>query len=350
MRYTVVALLLAVTAGGAMAAEVLSAADASVLLKKIATASRKQSYSGSYLHQHGAELATFRVAHVSDAEGELEKREPLEGAARELIRNNGQVSCYLPEPPANPAEVKRHALMKQFPALLNDDSVESSGYYSVKHLPNERVAGVDCQVLLLDPKDNLRYGHKLWFDASTGLLLKAATLNARREIVEQFAFTEVSVGSIERKNLKPRFAHRVDIFTPDKNRPDNARPRFDSGWEVRTIPAGYKVVRESKVAVGNNLTRVSHLWLSDGWGAVSVFIEAAQPAAAEPGQTKAPAVDSVRGPASPAGVLVSQGVVNVVSRNSPEASVVVMGDVPETVVTTIAASVAPRPQKTAASQ
>lgn len=349
MRYTVVALLLAVTASSAMAADVLSAADASALLKKIATASRKQSYSGAYLHQHGAELATFRVAHVSDAEGELEKREPLEGAARELVRNNGQVSCYLPEQPANPAEVKRHALMKQFPALLNDDSVESSGYYTVKRLPNERVAGVDCQVLLLEPKDNLRYGHKLWFDVNSGLLLKAATLNARREIVEQFAFTEVSVGSIERKNLKPRFAHRVDIFTPDKNRPDNVKPRFDSGWEVRTIPAGYKVVRESKVAVGNNLTRVSHLWLSDGWGAVSVFIEAAQSVAAEANQAKAGAVDSVRSSA-PSGVLVSQGVVNVVSRNSPEASVVVMGDVPEAVVTTIAASVVPRPQKPTAAQ
>ena len=131
---------------------------------------------------------------------------------------------------------------------------------------------------------------------------------------------------------------------------DNELPRhrvFNQSFELATRPATNGEYLEFMQDGG--YTR-PELWLSDGWGAVSVFIEAAQPAVAEPGQTKAPAVDSVRGPASPAGVLVSQGVVNVVSRNSPEASVVVMGDVPETVVTTIAASVAPRPQKTAASQ
>ena len=72
MKHRVVALWLALCAGHALAAEVLPAGDAGTLLKKIAAASRKLSYVGTYLHQHGLEVSTFRVAHVVDAEGELE--------------------------------------------------------------------------------------------------------------------------------------------------------------------------------------------------------------------------------------------------------------------------------------
>lgn len=357
MKHRVVALWLALCAGHALAAEVLPAGDAGTLLKKIAAASRKLSYVGTYLHQHGLEVSTFRVAHVVDAEGELEKREPLEGSAREIVRSNGQVSSYFPDAPANPAEVKRNTLMKLFPALINDDSVESSVHYVTRRLPNERVAGIDCQVLMLDPKDSFRYGHKVWFDQNTALLMKIASLNARLEIVEQFAFTEVSIDSIDRKSLKPRYPHRVDIFTPDRNRQEQTKARYESGWEIRNIPPGYRIVRESKATVGNNVTRVSHLWLSDGWGAISVFVEPPQAsagggnaAAAEPAAlvSKASTGVAVRKPVTGSGLLVSQGIVNVVSRNSADASVVVMGDVPEAAVVAIAGSVVQKPQPKAA--
>lgn len=356
MKYRVVALLLVFCAGNALAAEVLPTGEAGALLKKIAAASRKLSYAGTYLHQHGLEVSTFRVAHVVDSEGELEKREPLEGSAREIVRSNGQVSSYLPEVPADPTEVKRNTLMKLFPALINDDSVESSVHYATRRLPNERVAGVDCQVLLLDPKDSFRYGHKVWFDQGSGLLMKIASLNARREIVEQFAFTEVSIDSIDRKSLKPRYPHRVDIFTPDRSRQEQAKARYESGWEIRNIPPGYRIVRESKATVGNNVTRVSHLWLSDGWGAISVFVEPPQAAAGGVAAAGEPAAlvsktstgAVARKPVAGSGLLVSQGIVNVVSRNSADANVVVMGDVPEAAVVAIAGSVVQKLQVRAA--
>ena len=44
----------------------------------------------------------------------------------------------------------------------------------------ERVAGIECQMLLLEPKDNARYGYRLWVDRASGLLLRAQTLNERQ--------------------------------------------------------------------------------------------------------------------------------------------------------------------------
>ncbi|MFO1386156.1 MAG: MucB/RseB C-terminal domain-containing protein [Chitinivorax sp.] len=340
------ALLFVCYCGSALAAEVLSLADATAVLKRVANASRKTSFLGTYLHQHGAELETFRIARVIDAEGELEKREPLEGVAREIVRSNGQVACFLPEMPANPADVKRNALTKLFPALVNDDAVGALAYFSVTRLPNERVVGVDAQVLLLEPKDTLRYARKLWFDPASGMLLKIATLSRKSEVIEQYAFTELTVGGVERRQAKPRYPHRIDIFATDKSRVDAPKTQTDSGWEVRGLPAGYRVVRESKVAVGNRLTPVSHMWLSDGWGAVSVFIEPLpKPVAPETPSASSKPTSANGENKSAAGVphmLINQGVVNVYTRNINDISVVVMGDVPEAVVTAIGNGIAPK--------
>lgn len=338
-------LLFACYCGSSLAAELLSPADATAIVKRVANASRKVSFLGTYLYQHGAELETFRVARVVDAEGEYEKREPLEGVAREIVRTNGQVVCFLPEAPANPADVKRNALTKLFPALMNDDAVGALSYFSVTRLPNERVVGIDAQVLLLEPKDSLRYSRKLWFDPASGMLLKIASLSRKNEIIEQYAFTELTVGGVERKQVKPRYPHRIDIFSPDKTRSDAPKPQADSGWEVRGVPAGYRIVRESKVAVGNRLTPVSHMWLSDGWGAVSVFIEQLPKPAASDALVASPKAAAGAEPKPAAGVphmLINQGVVNVYTRNLNDVSVVVMGDVPEAVVTAIGNGIAPK--------
>lgn len=339
-------LLLAVCCNAVSASvDLLTNSEALSIIKRVAGASRKAGFVGTYLHQHGAELETFRVARVVDADGEYEKREPLEGVAREIVRNNGQVSCYLPDAPANPADVKRNALTKLFPALINDDAIAALSFFNVSRLPNERVAGIDANVLLLDPRDALRYTRKLWFDPSSGMLLKIASLSRKNEIVEQYAFTELTVGGVERKQIRPRYAHRIDIFTPDRNRADPARTQVDSGWEVRSIPAGYRVVRESKVAVGNRLTPVSHMWLSDGWGAVSVFIEPLPKPKHSGGDTpakQASALEQAKPPAAVPHMLINQGVVNVYTRSVNDMSVVVMGDVPDAVVTAIGNGIAPR--------
>lgn len=340
------ALLFVCYCGGAFAAESLSPADATATIKRVANASRKVSFLGTYLYQHGAELETFRVARVVDAEGEYEKREPLEGVAREIVRTNGQVVCFLPEAPANPADVKRNALTKLFPALMNDDAVGALAFFSVTRLPNERVVGVDAQVLMLEPKDTLRYARKIWFDPVSGMLLKIATLSRKNEIIEQYAFTELTVGGVERRQVKPRYPHRIDIFAPDKNRTDVPKQQAESGWEVRGVPAGYRIVRESKVAVGNRLTPVSHMWLSDGWGAVSVFIEQLPKSAQSEAPAASPKATSANVEAKSASgvphMLINQGVVNVYTRNINDVSVVVMGDVPETVVTAIGNGIAPK--------
>ena len=95
-----------------------------------------------------------------------------------------------------------------------------------------RIAGVETQAFVFEPKDGMRYGHKLWADIDTGLLLKAQLLNEQNVPIEQFVFTDIDDrrqdrarhGEVRRTGRRP--ADWVD-----------ARSRCPATW-CRRIPAG----------------------------------------------------------------------------------------------------------------
>ena len=64
----------------------------------MANASRQLIYSGTFVYQHPTKSETSRIVHyVYSAGGEFEKLEVLDGPAREVIRSNDQLTCYLPK-------------------------------------------------------------------------------------------------------------------------------------------------------------------------------------------------------------------------------------------------------------
>ena len=82
-----------------------------------------------------------------------------------------------------------------FPALLPEQLSSLTEYYEIRKGEPERIAGFDSQALVLEPKDGMRYGHKFWAESATGLLLKARMVNERHNVVEQFSFTQLIIGS-----------------------------------------------------------------------------------------------------------------------------------------------------------
>jgi sigma-E factor negative regulatory protein RseB len=53
----------------------------------------------------------------------------------------------------------------------------------------------------------MRYGHKLWVDLNTGMLLMTRTYDDKHEVVEQFAFSQLQIGgNINPEKVKPRFS------------------------------------------------------------------------------------------------------------------------------------------------
>jgi outer membrane lipoprotein-sorting protein len=153
---------------------------------------RRSSATPNFVYRSGDQAETLRIVHVAGRNGALERLETLEGQAREIVRSGDEVKCYLPG--SMTVKVDRHTDRMVFPALLPANLQDISEHYEVSKGAIERIAGYDCQAIVLQPKDKLRYGHRLWADANTGMLLKSQTLDERNEVVEQFAFTQIRIG------------------------------------------------------------------------------------------------------------------------------------------------------------
>ena len=205
-----------------------AAEDAGQWLDRAALAAKSLNYMGTIVYQHNGHVETSRLVHIVDGGSEFEKLVSLDGPAREVIRSSGEVRCYFPD--AKVIRVEPRTFRNVFPSLSAEQQRNLAAYYDFRVGDVERVAGRTAQIVMFEPKDGLRYGHKFWSDAATGLLLKARLINDRGEVVEQFAFTDVAINvQLTRDMVKPSWP-----TTP----PDWQVKEGSYGEVVPTTPAG----------------------------------------------------------------------------------------------------------------
>lgn len=295
-------------------------------LKKIQSAAQKLNYSGTFVYQQGSQMRTSRITHLLEGKNEVEKLEVLDGKPREYIRNNDEVTCYVPE--TKTLLIEKRFTQDVFPAILAANPSELTDFYEVKKGETGRVAGHECLAIVLEPKDKLRYGYKLWAEKSTGLLLRAQTLNEKREVVEQIAFTQIAIGDVDRNRAKPSFSNTSGW------RVENAvmSQASLSGWTVKSLPPGFKKVREVKRMVSDasasvvastssqpNQREVSQMVFSDGLAAISVFIEPGSQSRTEGSM--------------------QQGALNIIGKRQGDFWLTVVGEVPSAAIRQVANSI-----------
>ena len=279
-------------------------------LDRIVIAAHKLNYSGTFVFQNGAQAETSRITHVVDQGKEYERIEVLDGSPREVVRVNGEVRCYLPE--SQTLIIEKASSQRSFPALLPATLGGLSDYYVIRKGPLGRVAGRVSQAIVLEPKDDLRYGHLFWADTDSGLLLKAAMMNERNEPLETFSFTQLNIGGpIEREALKSKFAlQSADWRVQNMNATESRRE--DAAWQFKVQLPGFAKVAGMMRQAGPEAARSIHVIYSDGLAAISVFIE---PQSADHQLTDLG--------------MASMGVTNVYRRSVGEYLLVVMGEVPQ---------------------
>ncbi|MBL8520022.1 MAG: MucB/RseB C-terminal domain-containing protein [Betaproteobacteria bacterium] len=237
---------------------------------RIAKSARELPFTGVYVHQTPERVSTSRVTHIVDKSGvEHEKIESLDGPRTEIIRRNDEMFCYQPD--RKTIRVDRRMSGRFFPGLITASAKTIAENYRARLGPVERIAGHECQWVVLEPKDAMRYMHKLCSEIGTGLLLRAQMYNDRNQLIEQFMFTQVDVsGNIARQPIKSRYEQLNGWVREQTAR---AAQNVDAMFQFGNIPAGFrKVVEMSRNLVGRPAP-VQHLVFSDGVLNVSVFVE-----------------------------------------------------------------------------
>ena len=263
-----VALLLG-TALPAIASDATTPAEGMRLVRQMADAARQLNYSGVFVYRHGGQIETSRIWHLTDASGDYERLETLDGPPREIVRSNEEVTCFYPM--AKTATKERWTSGRRFPAVVSEQLAAIIANYRVKKGQIDRVAGYDCQVAILEPRDTLRYGHAFCAELKSGLPLRAKTFNDRKETVEMFAFTQVQIGGdIPREKLTPSY----DASAPGWKLERSAIGQDVAShqpWTVLNPPTGFRKVLELKRTIQGK--SAAQLVFSDGLAAVSVFLE-----------------------------------------------------------------------------
>jgi sigma-E factor negative regulatory protein RseB len=289
--------------------------DALDWLYRAADASRKLTYTGTFIYQRGVRTETSRITHLVDHGSELERIEVLDGSPRQVLRINDEVKCYLPESRLLVIE-QRSAGRQTFPNLLPASLAGLADHYTISKGVVSRVAGFDSQSILLEPKDRLRYGHQFWVDSRTGIPLKAGLIDERGESIETFAFTELRIGGpVDRKALKAR-----PNMAGGEWKVVNVRTKSgdEDDWQFKASLPGFRKVVGMRRQMHPGLPDITHLVFSDGLAAFSVFIEP---------------LSSGSKPETGQFVM---GTVNIYKRVSDGHLLVVMGDLPPASLKTVA--------------
>jgi sigma-E factor negative regulatory protein RseB len=300
------------------AASLAHAGDVSQWLARAANAARAQNYVGTIVYQHGGHVETSRLAHIYDNGSELDRLVSLDGPAREVIRSAGEVRCYYPD--ARIVRVEPRTIRNVFPSLSEEQQQALAKYYDFRKAEPARIAGYDAQAWVFEPRDGLRYGHKFWAENTTGLLLKARLLGERGEIVEQFAFMDITIGgAVDPALVKPTWSATPSDWTVREGSAGETAPR-DTGWLVTRLPPGFVKIMEGYRRLRGKPDPVAHLVFSDGLVAVSVFVQPVTSAPTHVGFSQ-------------------QGGVNVYSLRLDDILVTALGEVPGSTVRQIASSV-----------
>ena len=305
-------------------------------LEIMAFAAHQINYSGTFVYQYGSHVETSRLTHVVDANGEHGRLEGLDGARREVIRNNGQVWCYYGD---HKVKVEPHQGGREFPALLPEQLTLLSENYQVEQAGQGRVAGFQTHTMIFQPKDNLRYVHKVWADGDSGLLLKTEVLDERGAVIEQYAFTQLSIGgNVDRSWIavapqEPPPARNEMRHAHSELHRDGLPPVIHhlpvgagvvpvaSGWQVDAMPTGFKKIAEVRRQIPGKEAPVIQMVFSDGLAGISIFIEKSDS-------------DEDDHPD-----LFSQGIMQVYSKLVDDHLVTVVGEVPPQTVMQIADSI-----------
>ncbi len=255
-------------------------------LEKMNQALATRNYEGTFFHLSHGRVETMRIVHRVRAGRVTERLQSLDGSGREFVRNNDELTCYLPDQHTVLVEPRQDrgpflGSLPKFGASVND-------FYRIESLPATRFLGRPARVISVDPKDQFRFGYRLWLDEKTAMPLKTQLCDSRGEVIEQIFFARLDMPeNIPDSDLAPTVRTEGMRWVRQGASHDTASPAL-SAYRASQLPPGFHLTLAGAQTIGGASVPASHLVYSDGLATVSVFVEAPAPDPS-PGAAPSPA-------------------------------------------------------------
>jgi sigma-E factor negative regulatory protein RseB len=240
-------------------------------LERMNHALTTRNYDGTFSHWQGGRVEMLRIIHRVQDGTVSERLASLDGSGRELIRTGASLSCYLPD--------KRQVLVEQRPAqesLVSFPAVtdQSASFYDIREVARTRYNRRDTHVITVSPRDEFRYGYRLWIDDSTAMPLKTQLCDAHGRVIEQIVFASLTLSSrIPDAAFKPDVAAEGFQWLRNDAPPQPPPTAAALAWNAMRLPPGFRMTVRSAQTLPGSTGTVDHLVFTDGFASVSVFVE-----------------------------------------------------------------------------
>lgn len=262
-------------------APVASLSEARVWLSRIQHAAVSANYQGTMVFSSaGGVLSSSRVWHYCVGDQTYERLEALDGRQQHIVRHNDAVHTMWPQ--SRVAVVEKRETLSAWSTTPQSVDPQALEQYELRREGLTRVAGREAVVLLLEPRDTLRYAQRLWADAVSGLMLRADVIGmaagAQRAVLESTAFSEVEIGVRPQPDQVLQALRRSDGFR--QLRPHQQRTSLEAeGWVLARPVAGFRLagcMRRAMETAGGEGPVLQSVF-SDGLTHVSLFVEPYKP-------------------------------------------------------------------------
>ena len=245
-----------------------AAADpASEWLVRVSDAARQATYQGVVVYRDARTMEVLRVVHRNKDGRVQERLTSLTGKPRDVVQEGDQLACAVGD---QPVEATGGMPSSLFPKMSAQTLTQAAQHYQFRDLGEARVAGRTCRGVLMEPRDEFRYGYEVCADSTTAVPLRVTLRDARGQTVEQLMFTEVAFPA---EIADAAFALPHGGAGEGAGGAPHNEAVADAGgatrWQLAQLPPGFQVVGRSQKPGEGGI--VEHVLLSDGLSAVSVF-------------------------------------------------------------------------------
>ena len=247
--------------------------DPRTWLEEMSQAMQSLNYDGTFVYLHDGKLETMRVIHRADEDGERERLIALTGVPREVLRDDNSVTCILPD--QKTVMVDKSLPRKPFPTSLPRDLAALQANYEFRLGGDDRITGRDAKIIEIYPRDQYRYGYRLWIEKANRVLLKLDLIDPHGKALEQTMFTHLELPArISDKALEPGISGEGYTWHGDVRRASSdTTPADRSNWQLGWLPRGFMLTHHNRHQMPVRRGSAEHMVYSDGLATVSVYFE-----------------------------------------------------------------------------
>lgn len=254
----------------------MPAGDVRQWLERTLAGVERLNFEGTFVYVQGAHVEAMRITHGHADTGEWQRLNSLSGPKREVLLANRDLTCSLPQGQIT----MKNRRVAAFPVSLPKDIDRLERQYSFVLQGSDRVAGHETRILAVTPRDGLRFGFRLWLEASTGMIVRSMLVGSDGAPLEQMMYTDLRF--LDSPPLAPSAAELQAAGAGNPGSGDEPVAMIGevpavAQWTLTEPPAGFEPVQHSRFQRQSDGRPTEHVVYSDGLATVSLFIERVDP-------------------------------------------------------------------------